>query len=190
MILTIRIILRAEEGLMIGSDFTRNGTWALQLLTPDYLIDGLCDTDRYPIYTFSSANYHSCIPTDALQLISTRVRPTGSLVLPDSAVPNWNVTFYNGFIAVIPRDDASQDYFRSNLSQYPDVEVDVYTGPYVIHGTLPIEKKEFKKLEFLFSFIVKDAVIDCLHPNSFLHDYHVPFAMVRTLQVQGIVMRE
>ena len=177
------------EGFMFGMPHAKKAFWTLQLLTPDYLIEGLCDTDRYPIYTFSSANYHSCIPTDALQLISTTVRPTGNLIIPADSTPNWNVTFYNGFIAVIPCDEASAEYFNSNLSQYPDVDVDVYAGPYLIRGTLPIEKKEFKKLEFLFSFIIKDAIIDCLYPNSFLHDYHAPFVMVRTLQVQGVVLR-
>jgi hypothetical protein len=175
---------------MLGNHPNPNALWALRVLTPDYVIDGLCDTDRYPIFTFSSANYHSCIPTDALQLISTQIQSISGLILPANNTPNWNVTFYNGFVAVIPGDEASVRYFHSNLSKYPDVNVDVYAGPYLIRGILPIEKKEFKKLEFLFSFVVKDAVIDCLTPNSFLHDYHVPYAMVRTLLVQGIVLRE
>ena len=175
---------------MFATHANPKALWTLQVLTPDYMIDGLCDTDRYPIYTFSSSNYHSCIPTDALQLISTRIRSTTNLQLPAYAATNWNVTFYNGFIAVIPCDENSTQYYRPNLSQYPDVSVDVYAGPYLIGGILPIEKNEFKKLEFLFSFIVKDAVIDCLYPDSFLHDYHVSYVMVRTLLVQGIVLRD
>jgi hypothetical protein len=175
---------------MLGTAHPKGALWALQLLTPDYLIDGFCDTDRYPIFTFSSTNYQNCLPTDALQLSSTTIRPTGSLTVPVDSAPNWNVTFYNGFIAVIPKDEASTHFFRSNLSQYPTVPVDVYVGPYIICGALPIEKREFKKLEFLFSFVVRDAEIDCLWPNSFLHNYKVPYAMVRTLQVQGIVMHE
>ena len=167
-----------------------NALWALQLLTPDFLIDGICDTNRYPIFTFSSTNYQNCLPTDALQLTATTIRSTGSLVVPADAPPNWNVTFYNGFIAVIPADEASTHYFHSNLSRYPYVPVDVYAGPYVFHGTLPIEKKEFKQLEFLFSFVLKDVEIDCLWPQSFLHNYKVPYAMLRTLLVQGIVLRE
>ena len=174
---------------MIGTHPSHNALWALQLLTPDYLVDGFCDTDRYPIFTFSTTNYHTCIPTDALQLIQTTVRTTSGLVLPEGDIPNWNVTFYNGFIAVIPKDEASTHFFYSNLGHYPDVPVDVYAGPYVFHGTLPIEKEEFKKLEFLFSIVLKDVEIDCLWPNSTLRNYRVTYAMLRTLHIQGITIR-
>jgi len=174
---------------MLTTHPTHHSLWALQMLTPDYLVDGFCDTDQYPIFTFSTTNYQTCLPIDALQLSSTTIRATTSLALPPGDVPNWNVTFYNGFIAVIPKDEASAHYFHSNLGHYPDVPVDVYAGPYVFHGTLPIEKEEFKKLEFLFSIVLKDVEIDCLWPNSFLHAYKVPYAMLRTLHIQGIVMR-
>jgi hypothetical protein len=164
--------------------------WALQVLTPDYIIDGLCDTERYSPFTFCSANYQCAVPTDALQLEKVKLKSVGpNLAPPPESIPNWNITFYNGFIAVIPNDEASTQFFHSNLSHYPMYPVDVYAGPYLFRGDLPIEKKDFKKLEFLYSYILKDVEIDCLCPDSFFHGVKVPYAMVRTLLVQGMVMR-
>lgn len=169
---------------------TSQPLWTLQVLTPDYQVDGFCDINCFTPYTFCSANYQIALPTDALQLCQVHITPVSGLQTPHELdVPNWNITFYNGFIAVIPRDKPSLQYFHDNLSHYPLYPVDVYAGPYIFHGDLPIEKKEFKKLEFLYSYILKDVTIDCLAPQSPLKSYQVPFAMVRTLLVEGMVMK-
>jgi hypothetical protein len=167
--------------------------WAIQLLTPDYLIYGFIDSeasDRY--YTLTSAETSSTPSTCVVHLTQATFRPASNLVPIDPSPTEWYSVGWNAFLAVMPWDQASVDYLVKESSHKSLIPADIYIGPYLIQGKVWSRNKSGTDLSFLayaHRFIVQDVCINCLLPGSQLHDLKAPFAVLRTHLLQSAAVR-
>jgi hypothetical protein len=154
---------------------------AVQILTPDYLIEGYLD---------DLTNW----PFEGVTLTSVRFEPTGVLTPPASTAANWCLPENSPVVAAIPRDEASLAYtkkiYRNDKYALP---AEIYVGPYLIQGMI-LRSDEDNDPGFLAAtldeyMVVQDAVIDCLLPGARLKRLGAPLVVVRTDQLlQGFVV--
>jgi len=109
--------------------------------------------------------------------------------VPADILPSWVVSQYGSIIAIIPNDETSIQYVAEANVRNTVMAADLYVGPYLIRGNLLNVNENIDYLNSCFSVLVKDAQIDCLLPGSSLKSLQAPYAIVRTLLMQGIVFR-
>jgi len=162
--------------------------WSVQLLTPDYLVDGRLDGDDPTGPWFLTVQ-----PQDrevaTLTLSQASVQPTGALTATLPAGGNWLLPSTGQFVAVIPRDEASTAYAlkHKGSSQHP-IPALVFVGPYAIRGTVLSPDKYLEILSGYQTFLMQDATIDCLAPGSRLSSLSAPYAVVSAQLLHGLVV--
>ena len=160
--------------------------WSVQVLTPDYLIDGNFDSKDVGGLSFFSMQTGSNVPVASLQLSSALLQPTGNLAMPITPVAKWITSFNDAFVGVIPLDEPSTAHaLKNNKAPHP-VPADVYVGPYLIRGIVMSPDKNLEILGDVLSFLVQNARITCLTSGAQMTEIRAPNMLVRTLLLQGI----
>ena len=65
-------------------------------------------------------------------------------------------------------------------------QVDLYIGPYIIHGTLQCPDEDLDDLGTYITLVVRDARIECKLPGSKFQGLSAPVMVVRTQLLQNI----
>ncbi len=166
-------------------------SWAVQVLTPDYLVEGLFD-DSYDnnlaIYFFQG-KYDSdgqLARTASIHLTSVQFQPTRHMTIPVSSATDW-CTFAYSLVALIPHDENSLAFVTKNNNPKFIIPADIYVGPYHIHGMVQSPDKQLNALRYYFTFTVRDAEIECLEAGAKLPNMKAPYAVIRSHLMQGIV---
>ena len=149
-------------------------SWAIDLLTTDYLLSGTLDGDRNPrAFQPFGGDFESIILTGA------RMTPTGNLAVPDGLTAPWIVAYSDSVVAIIPRDAASLDYARQrgSDSKFPQ-QAEIFVGHYLVRGTLLSPANDVRTLAaYATGFIVQQATIRSLLPGARLTDLTAPYAL-------------
>jgi hypothetical protein len=172
--------------------------WNIQVLTPDYLIDGKIDpeggSDRTfsDVYIFQADMAGSGPCTSSVYMAEARFQPAGNLVPPAAASTGWYLSGFNPFLAVMPRDDLSKTFLEKHNKYKSLIPGDLYVGNYLIRGTVWSPSKPDDSLGFMRMYskvVVQDVTIDCLLPGSTLKGLQAPYAVVRTHLLQCAMPR-
>jgi len=167
--------------------------WHVQILTLDYLVEGIFDQDHDQDDSIQSFQAPGDDKQNIKQLISARFQPTHNLALPAGSADAWYVYGDHVVVAVIPRDEASTAFAVKNSKFKSTFLADIYLGAYVIHGTVlsPIpEEYGLNALREYSNFAVKDAQVECHFPGANLPVLSAPFMLVGTHHVQGATLRK
>ena len=146
---------------------------AVQILTPDYLVEGYIDVDD------------SGWPFGPVKLTSVRFEPTGSLTPPATTAANWYVLGKSPVVAAIPRDESILAHTQKRYpnEKYP-LAAELYVGPYLIQGIVLRSLEETDPLTLMSTLdeyvVVQDVAIDCLLPGTRLKRLSAPLALVST----------
>jgi hypothetical protein len=166
-------------------------SWAIQVLTPDYLVEGLYDDSRdnnLATYFFQT-RYDTdgqLARTASIHLTSAQIQPTRHMTTPVSMINDWSTYAYS-LIALIPHDDNSMAHVSKNNNPKFIIPGDIYVGPYRVHGIVQSPEKQLNSLRYYFTFVVRDAEIECLEAGAKLQSMKVPLVVIRSHLVQGIV---
>jgi hypothetical protein len=165
-------------------------SWAIQVLTPDYLVDGLFDeslntsTAMYYFKEWYDADGILAISA-SLHLTAVQFQPTRLMAGPSSPATDWWGFSYS-LVALIPRDESSLAHVTKNFNPKVVIPADIYVGPYRIHGTILSPDRQLGALRYYFNFAVRDAEIECLETGAKFQGLKAPYAIVRTHLLQGI----
>ena len=115
-----------------------NPTWALQILTSDYLMEGQLDSRADDAGYFNvlldllkNGRQHSHLAL----LLNAQVRPASSLAAPARAYAKWTLSLGPNVIAIVPNDPDSQTSLRQRFGghthPFPAV---LFAGCYQVQG--------------------------------------------------------
>jgi len=165
--------------------------WTIQVLTPDFLLDGKISTDMmnsavpwtdpYILKTYAH-NYISDDIVDLVYLTETQFQPTGSLGTTGDLGTDCVINANNS-IAFIPRDEASTAYLVKQNKYKSLVSADMVIGPYLVHGKVWSPDKPDSGIKFLtklLRLVIQDVTIDCQLPGTKLHRLEAPYAVLYT----------
>jgi hypothetical protein len=160
--------------------------WLVQILTPEYLIDGYCQPEEDLFLSLSTSSYTDIL---GITLTSAYIQPTGNLSISPFSSPKWILSFSSMCLAVIPRDESSLKAAREafNEYQYP-FHVVLYAGPFIIRGTM-LSNDEDDPTPFYENFTffpMIEADIDCLIPGSKLSRLNAPFLALNSIYLHGL----
>ena len=149
-------------------------SWAVQILTVDYLIEGTIDGSRErPAFNLIAGDARS-IRVDRPQVTST-----GRLDVPARPAVPWALVYGNELVAIIPRDQASLNYaLRANESFKVPIPGEIYAGPYVFSGMIMSPDRKLRILEGYAAVVVQNATIDCLTSGTSMSRLQTPYVMV------------
>jgi hypothetical protein len=173
-------------------------TWAIQVLTPDFLIDGRMDpqagSDRNwaDTYIFEASAGGPAYCTASVFFAEASLKATSTLVAPYDSATDMSLFGATAFVAAIPRDEASTAYLVKSNKYKSLISADIFVGSYLIHGKIWSPNKPESGLSFIKTysrFVVQDARIDCLIPGAKMQGLEAPFAVVRTHLLQYATVR-
>ncbi|HEY3343313.1 MAG TPA: hypothetical protein VGJ97_00195 [Anaerolineaceae bacterium] len=160
--------------------------WAVQILTHDYLIDGYIDGDRDK-YIFRLIG-HDVSP---IAVVSARLRPTGILNIQQRGPIQRMLVYGDQLIALIPHDEVSLTAARqTNASFKIGSPGEVYVGPYLIRGKVMSLDSSLRVFATYNGFVIEDAEISCLTPDTPLTAMNVPYVLVMSRQKQAMLPSE
>src|SRR5262245_53166913 len=98
---------------------------------------------------------------------------------------------FGSVIGLAPLDEkANQElYDRGNPGKH-ELRADVYTGPYVVRGTLLAIDDDPKVISQVRSVVCRDAEIECLAPGSTLGKWNAPLILLFMNHLQGLVLAD
>jgi hypothetical protein len=92
-------------------------------------------------------------------------------------------------IGVAPLDDAAREALLSRASTGKhELPIEVYTGPYVVRGTVLGFDDDPKVLVQASELAIRDAEIESIAPGSALGTWQVPLILLYMHQLQGLVL--
>lgn len=149
-------------------------SWAVQILTVDYLIEGTIDPARErPAFDLIAGDAR------AIRVDHPQVLPTGNLVVPARPAVPWALVYGNRLVAIIPRDQACLDYaIKKNDSFDTPIPGEVFAGPYVFSGTIMSPDRKLRILEGYAALVLHNVTIDCLVVGTKLPRLQAPYVMV------------
>ena len=169
--------------------------WTIQVLTPDYLLEGIISTSLlntevpWTSPSIFEAYYHpfgfdNTIPL--VTLTSTQVQTASSLPAPANPASNWVI---NGdrAIAFIPKGGASNSHLLQRNTYQSLVAADVGIGSFLIQGNVWSPEKPEAGLSFLKKcsrFVIQDVIIDQQLPGTNFPRFEVPYAVLCTFHLQ------
>jgi hypothetical protein len=160
--------------------------WSVQILTHDYLIDGYIDGDRDK-YIFRLIG-HDVSP---IPVVSARLRSTGILNIQQREPIQRMVVYGDQLVALIPRDEVSLSAARqTNTAFKVAAPGEVYVGPYMIRGNVMSLDGSLRVFATYTGFVIEDAEITCLTPDSPLTNLTAPYVLVMSRQKQAMLPAE
>jgi hypothetical protein len=165
--------------------------WAIQVLTLDYLIDGVINPNIATNLSFLQVSFTST-PSGSLSLKSTMVQPTGSAEAPTGNISRWLVSFKPGLIGVIPRSEPGRAYVLKHTGGDYPCAAELRIGPYAIRGTLlsPYKPRDIANITGDLSFAMQDVEIDCVSADGKLKGLKASVMVLCTHLLQGILLRD
>jgi hypothetical protein len=173
--------------------------WRIQVLTPDFLLEGriltnpiteVTWTDPYILKAYEH-NYIYDSSVDLVFLTETQFQPTGNLVTTDDLGTDWAINVHNS-IAFIPRDEASTTYLVKQNKFKNLIAADMVIGSYLIRGKVWSPDKPDAGLKLLKKYlrvVMQDVTIDCQLPGVKLHGLEAPYAVLYTSLLQCATIR-
>ncbi len=149
-------------------------SWAVQILTVDYLIEGTVDASRERLaFNLVSGDAR------AIRVDQPQVTSTGRLDVPARPTVPWALVYGNELVAIIPRDQASLNYaLRANDNFKIPIQGEVYAGPYVFSGTIMSPDRKLRVLEGFAGVVLQNVTIDCLASGTSMSRLQAPYVMV------------
>ncbi len=154
--------------------------WSIRVLTLDYLIDGLIDSDSADMLLTDDGVFEN------IQLTSAQFQPASNLIIPATLPTAWVTTFREAVVAIIPSDEASVSYALETNDFEDPVLAEVYAGSYLIRGLVMTEVKELKIYTETEMIIVKDVQIDSLLSGAKLKGFRAPIAFLACAHIQVV----
>jgi hypothetical protein len=174
--------------------------WKIQVLTPDFLLEGRISTDMMisnvtwtdPYSIFQSYKYMGYVPSAPLvSLAETQFQPAGDLVTTDDLGTDWVINSDRS-IAFIPRDEASTTYLLKHNKFKSLITADMYIGSYLIRGKVWSPDKPDSGLGFFSKWsrlVIQDVTIDHQLPGAKLHGLEAPYAVLCTHFFQCVTIQ-
>lgn len=152
-------------------------TCRLQVITLDHVIEGTAEMSgrNLAYYTLlTDVTMRSANP-------SARVAPPGStLAIGENT---------RAIVGIVPLDDAArEDLLKRASTGDHELPIEVYTGPYVVRGTVLGFDADPKVLVQASALAVRDAEIESIAAGSALGTWQVPFVLLYMSQLQGLVL--
>jgi hypothetical protein len=149
----------------------------VQVLTLDYLIDGTAELSGQNLIRL-------------FRLTDVSMRAARGAAPPEPRGGTWAIgEEYGGLIAVAPVDaaghEALEDYADTGKHE---LDVDIYTGPYRVRGTLLAPDDDPAVIANLGRLMVREPEIECLAAGATLGTWRPPSALLFMTQFQGIVV--
>jgi hypothetical protein len=168
--------------------------WTIQVLTPDFLLDGRILTDPITDATWTDPyilkayehNYIYESTVDLVYLTETKFQPTGNLAATDNIGTDCVINILNS-IAFIPRDEASTAYLVKQNKFKSMFSADMYIGSYLIRGKVWNPDKpdsELKTIKKYLRLVMQDVTIDCQLPGAKLRGLKTQYAVLCTRYFQ------
>jgi hypothetical protein len=157
---------------------------AVQILTPEYLIEGYSDPKDDLFEYLSTAN-----PDDDFNFIltSVRVQPAGILCIPPFSCQEWHGSFLSSIIALMPRDDASLQAARAAFEDYEyPFRAEIFAGQYLVRGALMSDSEDSPN--YLNFVTVKDAEIESLLPEAKMGHLSFPLLFLNGMHIHGFYL--
>ncbi len=167
--------------------------WAMQILTTEYLIEGLVQPQEYQFDDkdlFWNA-FHGTVNEVGTKtfankrLTDVQVQPTGSLAVPKQAYSQWRLTPSASLVAIIPNDDASRQAAQAACPDYKyPLRGVVYAGPYRIQCTVLLTNADHTNLYYEWSLLPVQAAE--ILPSGQFAGLQVPWLFLNSGVVHGI----
>jgi hypothetical protein len=151
----------------------------LQVLTLDHVIEGSADISGQNLIRL-------------IYLTDVTMRPASGSTPPAPRGSTWAIgEDMSAVIGLVPLDEkANQElYERGNPGKH-ELRADVYTGPYVVRGTLLAIDDDPKVITQVRSMVCLNAEIECLAPGSTLGSWSAPLILLFMNQLQGMVLAD
>jgi hypothetical protein len=146
----------------------------LQVLTLNYVVEGSADMSGQNFVRFTL-------------LTDVTIRPVdGSAPM---TAPSWALgEDSSGVIAYVPLDETSHEELLGRATKGKDeVPATVYTGPWVVRGTILAFDDDPKVLAQAHWLPLKDAEIRSVAPGSTLEPIQAPLVVLTMYHLQGLV---
>lgn len=154
---------------------------AIQILTPEYLIDCYSDPEDNIFEYLSTAD-----STDDFNYTfkSARIQPTGILSISPFSCQEWRGEYLASITALMPRDDAALEAARAAFedSEYP-FRVEIFAGQYLLRGVFMSDMED--EPHFITFIAVKDAEIESLLPEAKMSHLSFPFLILNGTHIHG-----
>jgi hypothetical protein len=110
-------------------------SWALDVLTQDYLISGEVGpaAQKWAWTYFAMTGQRT---PSSLEMTASKAIPTGNAAAPDLAGKTVGFSFQTGLIGLIPRNEAAGSAWEKWAVLGDPSAADLTIGPYVIRGSL------------------------------------------------------
>jgi hypothetical protein len=146
----------------------------LQVITLNYVVEGSADMSGQNFVRFTL-------------LTDVTVRPVdGSAPTP---APSWALgEDTHGVIGYVPLDEQAHEELLGRATKGKDeVPATIYTGPWVVRGTILGFDDDPKVLAQAHWVPVRDAEIRSVAPGSTLEPIHAPLVVLTMYHLQGLV---
>ena len=158
--------------------------WAVQILTPEYLVDGYSDSEDNIFEYLSVADSDDDFD---YTFTSARVQPTGLLTIPPFSCQEWTCAFLTSVVAVLPRDDAS---LKAVQKAWEDSEysyrAELFAGPYLIRGAIQSDSQDHPS--FATFMLVTGATVESLLPGAQLARLNADALALNGMHVHGFYL--
>jgi hypothetical protein len=173
---------------MFGKKKAPKAPWSVQVLTTEFLVDGHMDGDDPTGGWFLQVQARD-LAMATLTLTEASFQPTAAQNIRPTQAAKWVLPSAAQFVAILPRDEGSLAYCadRNSSSKHPIPAV-VFSGPYAFSGTVMSPDNDLDILAGYVTFAMQNVTIDCLAPGARLKGLTAPYAVLRTLLVNGIVL--
>jgi hypothetical protein len=165
-------------------------TWTIQLLTHDYVVEGLlrCRIDDDAQYFSDLLRLLKQDSTGGrldLALFNARMQPATNLAFQPRTFDEWTTRLGSNVVAFVPGDDDSLNTLRKQFDNFKfPFAATLVAGPYQVQATLLADSQlGWSSLTAYLPLV--DAQIDCLVPGARLAGWRVPWLLLNGELVQG-----
>jgi hypothetical protein len=147
----------------------------LQVLTTEYLIEGMAEGDQQLYIPGGTENWSPIVLTDV------RITSVNDDGIPIRKADTFEVQGET-VVAIIPlRDATTMPQYDSYFAYEEEMNGVFYIGPYLLEGTLLNVGNDY----FASALLILDATIRHMNPKSKLGEIKSPHVLINTLWLHG-----
>ncbi|MBA3873509.1 MAG: hypothetical protein H0X30_30630 [Anaerolineae bacterium] len=148
--------------------------FAIQVLTPDYLIEG---------HIPRNMTWHSLVE---IEIAPAHYQPTGTMTLPAGSAPLLHVQ-QNALVAIMPQDEACATDVLKGFGTQHLLKVTMLLNHYRFTGMAFATSDNISTLTYADAILMQDATIDCLIVGAQRKVWTAPLALIYTRKMlQGL----